>query len=63
MTKQTRRTQSPGFNAKVALASIKGDNTLAELAKLFELHPAQIVASYQIPLIKTDAPSRACRWA
>jgi hypothetical protein len=45
MTKQTRRTQSPGFNAKVALASIKGDNTLAELAKLFELHPAQIVAS------------------
>ena len=44
MTKRTRRTPSPGFRAEVALAAIKGEKTLAELAKMFDLHPAQIVA-------------------
>lgn len=32
MTKRTRRTHSAAFKAKVALAAIKGDKTLAELA-------------------------------
>ena len=41
MTKRTRRTHSPGFKAKVALAAIKGEKTLAELAKLFDVHPHQ----------------------
>ena len=45
MTKQTRRTHCPSFNAQVALAAIKGEKTLAELTNLFEVHPAQIVAS------------------
>ena len=44
MAKRTRRTHSAGFNAQVALAAIKGEKTLAELAKLFDVHPAQIVA-------------------
>ena len=44
MTKRTRRTHSPGFKAKVALVVIKGEKTLAGLAKLFDMHPAQIVA-------------------
>ncbi len=44
MTKRTRRTHSPGFQAKVALAAIKGEKTLAELAKLFDVHPHQITA-------------------
>lgn len=44
MTKRTRRTHSPGFKAKVALAAIKGEKTLAELAKLFDVHPHQITA-------------------
>ena len=44
MTKRTRRIHSPGFKAKVALAAIKGEKTLAELAKLFDVHPHQITA-------------------
>ena len=44
MTKRTRRTPSPGFKAKVALAAIKGERTLAELAKVFDVHPHQITA-------------------
>lgn len=44
MTKRTRRTHSPGFKAKVALAAIKGEKTRAELAKLFDVHPHQITA-------------------
>jgi len=44
MTKRTRRAHSPGFKAKATSAAIKGEKTLAELAKLFEVHPAQIVA-------------------
>ncbi|KOY04862.1 transposase, partial [Bradyrhizobium diazoefficiens] len=31
MTKKSRRTHSPAFKAKVALAAVKGDKTLAEL--------------------------------
>ena len=37
-----RRTHSSAFKAKVALAAIKGDRTLAELADQFQIHPNQI---------------------
>ena len=42
MARRARRTHSPAFKAKVALAAIKGEKTLAELAQLFDVHPNQI---------------------
>jgi len=42
MSRRPRRNHAPGFKAKVALAAIKGDRTLAELAEQFDVHPNQI---------------------
>jgi transposase-like protein len=42
MTKRSRRNHTPAFKAKVALAAMKGDKTLAELAQQFDVHPNQI---------------------
>ena len=42
MTKRTRRNHSPAFKAKVALAAVKGEKTLADLAQQFDVHPNQI---------------------
>jgi transposase len=44
MTRRARRTHSPAFKVKVAIAAIKGERTLSELAKQFEVHPNQIAA-------------------
>ena len=40
--KRTRRNHAPGFKAKVAIAAIKGDKTLAELSEHFDVHSNQI---------------------
>ena len=40
--RRKRRNHSPAYKAKVAVAAIKGDRTLAELSEQFDVHPNQI---------------------
>src|SRR6478735_7008273 len=42
MSRRPRRNHSPAFKAKVALAAVKGDRTIAQLAEHFVVHPNQI---------------------
>src|SRR5256886_5455616 len=44
MQRRARRNHTPAFKAKVALAAIKGDRTLAQLAEQFDVHPNQITS-------------------
>ena len=44
MTRRPRRNHSPAFKAKVAVAAIKGEKTLAELAEQFDVHANQITS-------------------
>jgi transposase-like protein len=39
MARRSRRNHASAFKAKVALAALKGDRTVAELAKQFDIHP------------------------
>jgi transposase len=42
LNKRPRRNHSPAFKAKVALAAVRGERTLSELAQQFDVHPNQI---------------------
>ena len=44
MQRRPRRNHIPAFKAKVALAAVKGDRTIAQLAEQFDVHPNQIAS-------------------
>jgi transposase-like protein len=44
MKRRARRNHSPAFKAKVALAALIGDKTLAQIAEEFDVHPNQITS-------------------
>jgi transposase len=54
MSRRPRRNHSPAFKAKVALAAIKGEKTLAELAEQFDVHANQIT-SWRMQLLEGAA--------
>jgi transposase-like protein len=42
--KRNRRTHSPAFKAKVAMEALKGEETVAQLASRFDVHPNLVTA-------------------
>ena len=49
--KRPRRNHKAGFKAKVALAALKDDKTLEELAEKFDVHANQI-SQWKAPLLE-----------
>jgi transposase len=54
MSKRPRRNHSPAFKAKVALAAVKGEKTLAELAQQFDVHP-NLITQWRARLLEGAA--------
>lgn len=52
--KKSRRNHSAAFKARVALAAIAGDKTVAEVAQHFQVHPNQ-VSSWKGQLVERAA--------
>ncbi len=54
MSKRPRRNHSPAFKAKVALAAVRGEQTLAELAQRFDVHP-NLITQWRAKLMEGAA--------
>jgi transposase-like protein len=54
MARRKRRNHAPGFKAQVAIAALKGDKTLAELAQQYDVHPNQI-ADWKTQLLERSS--------
>jgi len=59
--KNKRRNHTSVFKAKVALAAIKGNKTIAELASEYEVHPNQITQWKKKLLDATPEVFSRCR--
>jgi transposase-like protein len=59
MSRRPRRNHSPAFKAKVALAAIKGQKTLAELAEQFNVHANQITSWRKVEVLGGDSKAEA----
>ena len=57
VSRRSRRNHTPTFKAKVALAAVRNDKTLAELAKQFDVHPNQIT-DWKTQLLERAAARR-----
>jgi transposase-like protein len=44
MSRRPRRNHTPAFKAKVALAAVKCDRTIAQIAQQFDVHPNQVTS-------------------
>jgi len=62
MLRRPRRNHTPVFNSKVALAAIKGDKTVAELAQQFDVHANQITQWKTQLLDRADVVFEASRY-
>jgi transposase len=63
--RRPRRNHSPTFKAKVALEALRGEKTLAELAKHHDMHPNQITSWKKEILDRAaeiSAAKRRLRW-
>ncbi len=60
MVKRTRRAHSATLKAKVALAALREDKTIVELAKQYELHPNQIT-EWKRQLVERRPPEFSSR--
>jgi transposase len=54
MSKRPRRNHSPAFKAKVALAAVRGEKAMAELAQQFDVHP-NLITQWRAKLLESAA--------
>ncbi len=54
MKRRKRRNHSPELKAKMAIAALKGEKTLAGLAQQYDVHPTQIT-DWKLQLLERSA--------